>query len=101
MKTVMIVDDEIDVIEKVKSFLEDEDYKVVTATNSRKALELIDGDKEDDFGLILIDTSIPSSEKSSLFSMKPKSKIKMDNMDDFLQKPFTKEQLLEFVKKRI
>ena len=103
MKTIMIVDDESDILEKVKSCLESDDFDVVTATNSRNALEHMEGDKEEDFGLILIDTPMPGSDKSALFSMKPKSKMDADTgkMDDFLQKPFTKEQLLDFVKRKI
>ena len=94
----MIVDDEVDILKKVKSFLEEDDFKVVTAKNSREALEIM-GDNEEDFGLILIDTKMPDEDKSALFSMKPKSKINVGSFDDFLQKPFTKEQLVDFVKK--
>ena len=97
----MIVDDEIDILETVKSCLEDDDFEVVTASNSREALELMDGEKENKFGLILIDTPMPGSDKSAFFSMKPESKVDTGKMEDFLQKPFTKEQLLDFVKKRM
>ena len=100
MKTIMIVDDEPDVRNAVKSCLESDDFEVVTATNSREALELIN-EEEENFGLILIDTRIPDSSKSALFSMKPKSKMDTSKLEDFLQKPFTKEQLLDFVKRKI
>jgi len=101
MKTIMIVDDEADVLEKVKSCLENDDFEVVTASNSREALEFIDENKEENIGLILIDTPMPGSNKSALFSMKPKSKMDTSNLEDFLQKPFTREELLDFVKSRI
>ncbi len=44
---------------------------------------------------------MPNSKKPALFSIKPKSKKNIDTSreEDFLQKPFTKEQLLNFVKK--
>jgi DNA-binding NtrC family response regulator len=100
MKNIMIVDDETDILKAVKSCLEEDDFAVVTASNSREALELMEGDKENEFGLILIDTPMPGSEKSALFSMKPESKVDTSRIEDFLQKPFTKEQLLDFVKKR-
>ena len=100
MKTIMIVDDEPDVRNAVKSCLESDDFEVVTANNSREALELIN-EEEENFGLILIDTRIPDSGKSALFSMKPKSKMDTSKLEDFLQKPFTREQLLDFVKGRI
>lgn len=103
MKTIMVVDDESDILEQVKSCLEDDDFEVVTATDSCTALELMSNNNEDDFGLILIDTLLPGSKKSALFSMKPKSRINMDASkgEDFLQKPFTREQLLDFVKSKI
>jgi DNA-binding NtrC family response regulator len=96
----MIVDDEPDVLNAVKSCLESDDFEVVTATNSREALEIMN-EEEENFGLILIDTRIPDSDKSALFSMKPKSEMDTSKLEDFLQKPFTKEQLLDFVKRRI
>ena len=101
MKNIMIVDDESDVLEKVKSCLEEDDFEVVTASNSREALELMEGDKENEFGLILIDTPMPGSDKAALFSMNPKSKTDTSRIEDFLQKPFTSEQLLDFVKSKI
>jgi len=102
MKTIMVVDDETNVLEQVKSCLEEDDFEVVTVDNSRKALELMEGDKEENFSLILIDTSMPDSKKPALFSMKPRSKKNIDTSkeEDFLQKPFTKEQLLDFIKRK-
>lgn len=102
MKTIMVVDDEASILDEVKSCLEEDEFEVITASNSRKALELMNEDEED-FGLILIDTSMPGSKKPAFFSMKPKSKSNIDTSkeDDFLQKPFTKEQLLDFVKSKV
>ena len=101
MKTIMIVDDEADVLEKVKSCLENDDFEVITAANSREALEFMDENEGEDIGLILIDTPMPGSNKSALFSMKPKSKMDTGNLEDFLQKPFTRGQLIDFVKRKI
>jgi len=103
MKTIMVVDDETSILEKVKSCLENEDFQVVTVDNNRKAFELIDKDSEDNFSLILIDTSLPESNIPAFFSMKPSSKKNIDtsNEEDFLQKPFTKKQLIDFVMKKI
>ena len=102
MKTIMVVDDEADILEEIKSCLEEDEFEVVTASNSRKALELM-GEGEENFGLILIDTAMPDSKKPALFSMKPTSKSSIDTSkeEDFLQKPFTKEQLLDFVKSKM
>ncbi len=102
MKTIMVVDDETSILEEVKSCLEEDDFEVITVDSNRKALEIMEADKEEDFGLILIDTSLPDSNKPAFFSMKPKSKnIDTSKEEDFLQKPFTKEQLLDFVKRKI
>jgi len=103
MKTIMVVDDETNILDQVKSCLEKDDYRVVTVDNNRKALELIEGGNEEDFGLILIDTSMPNTKKPALFSMKPTSKKSIDTSkkEDFLQKPFTKDQLIDFVKKKL
>ena len=100
MKTIMIVDDELDILEKAKSCLESDDFEVVTATNSREALELMEN-KEENFGLILIDTFMPDGDRSAFFSMKPKSKMDTSETEDFLQKPFSREQLIDFVKSKM
>ena len=103
MKTIMVVDDETSILEEVKSCLQEDDFEVITVDNSRKAIELMDEDKEDNYGLILINTSMPDSKQPAFFSMKPKSKSNIDTSreEDFLQKPFTKEQLIDFIKRKI
>jgi len=103
MKSIMVIDDEKDLLEEIKTCLKDDDYQIITANNSREAIELMEQEKEEDFGLILINTSMPNSNTPALFSMKPKTKKDIDtsNIEDFLQKPFTKEQLLEFVKNKM
>ena len=103
MKTIMIVDDEENMLKKTKSFLKNDDYEVVTASNNREALEHIDETRGGNVNLILVGTIMPSDKKPAFFSMKPASKMNLDtnNTEDFLQKPFTKEQLLSFVKDKL
>ena len=103
MKSIMIIDDEKDLLEEIRTCLKDDEYQIITANNSREAIELMEQEKEEDFGLILINTSMPDSNTPALFSMKPKTKKDIDtsNVEDFLQKPFTKEQLLEFVRNKM
>jgi DNA-binding NtrC family response regulator len=103
MKTIMIVDDEINMLEEIKSCLESDNFEVITATNSREAIEHIRNGEEENVSLILVGTSLPDSEESALFSMKPRSRMNIDtnNLENFLQKPFTNEQLLDFVKERV
>lgn len=102
MKSIMIVDNEKNILDEVKNILEN-DFNVVTAENSRKAFKIMDFEKEKDFGLILIDSLIPNTETPALFSMRPDKRKNIDTTkkEDFLKKPFTKEQLIDFVKKKI
>jgi hypothetical protein len=46
---------------------------------------------------------MPNTKTPALFSMKPESNKNIDTSkkEDFLQKPFTKQQLLDFVKSKI
>lgn len=99
----MVVDDEKDILEQIKISLKENDFDVITVDNNRDALEMMEKDQEDNFGLILIDTMIPGTDKTGLFSMKPGSKKNIDTTksEDFLQKPFTSEQLVDFIKKKI
>jgi DNA-binding NtrC family response regulator len=98
----MIIDEERSVLEKVRSFLQDEDIEVVTAANSRQALDHLKEENEETFDLILVNTKMPGSKKTTaLFSMKPADKRHLSGVENFLQKPFTKEQLVEFVKQKI
>ena len=99
----MIVDDEKNILEEVKQILEKDDYNVTTANSSKEAFKLIEEKRFDDFDLMLIDSSIPDTDTPALFSMKPNTKKDIDTTknEDFLQKPFTKEQLIDFVKKKL
>jgi DNA-binding NtrC family response regulator len=99
----MVVDNEITILENIKSCLKQEDLEVITVDNNRKAFEIMENDKENNFSLILISTRFPNSKTPAFFSMKPKSKSNIDTSteENFLKKPFTKEELLEFIRKRI
>jgi hypothetical protein len=44
---------------------------------------------------------MPCSDKTALFPMKPNTKLTTSETESFLQKPFTKKQLVNFVKERI
>ncbi len=56
MKTVLIVDDELDIVEAVKAILEEERYKVVTCGNGRDALKCLEESKPD---LAILDIMMP------------------------------------------
>ena len=96
----MIVDDEKDILDKARLFLQDDDFNIITAKDSREALELLTN-KEDLYDLVLIDTPLPCSNKTALFSMNPRSKLDTSGVEKFLEKPFSKEQLVKFVKEKV
>lgn len=56
MKTVIVVDDELDIAEAVKSILEDEGYAVVVCANGREALQRLDATRPD---LAIVDIMMP------------------------------------------
>ena len=103
MKTIMIVDDEPNMLEEIRLCLESSDFEVITAANSREAFEHIGNRKEENVSLILVDAPLPDGGGYALFSMKPISRMDVDtiNAENFLQKPFTREKLLDFVKKKV
>ena len=102
IKTIMIVDEETDFLKQVKATLENDDFKVVTARNSREALDRLEDENEETFDLILVNTRMPGSTlTNALFSMRPSLKKLPGGIENFLQKPFTREELVEFVKEKI
>lgn len=102
MKTVMIVDNESSILNQVKESLREHDLELVSVKNNREALEMMQDD-ENKIELLLIDSLMPDSKKPAFFPMNPSKTKGIDttNDADFLQKPFTKEELISFVKKRI
>lgn len=98
----MIVDEETDFLREVQSLLEKDEVEVITVRNSREALDRLKEDKEETFDLILVNTRMPGSMiTSALFCMKPPLKKLTGGIDNFLQKPFTKQELIEFVKAKM
>jgi len=98
----MIVDEETDFLREVKTTLEKDDVKVVTVRNSREALDWFRDENEETFDLILVNTRMPGSMlTTALFSMRPPLKKLPGGIENFLQRPFTKEELIEFVKEKI
>jgi DNA-binding NtrC family response regulator len=101
MKTIMIIDDELNVLKDAKSYLE-KDFKVITVDSNKKAHEIIEK-KDKDLGLILIDSNIPNTDIPAFFSFKPNIDKKRDTtkINDFLIKPFTRNQLVKFINDKI
>lgn len=102
IKTIMIIEEETNLLNEIKSLLEKEDFAVVTAQNNREALEFLNQKSEESVDLILVNTRMPGSLlTSALFSLKPPLKKQSGGIEQFLQKPFTKQELILFVKEKM
>ena len=112
MKTILVVDDESDMRDALQAILEAEGYRVVTASNGRQALDLLE--KGDATDLVLLDVMMPlmtgyqlldcMQEKAELrklavvmmSAVEPPTRIS-DRWLSFLMKPFSYDDLLKAV----
>jgi CheY-like chemotaxis protein len=112
MKTVLVVDDELDIAEAVKSILEDEGYQVVVCANGREALQRLEQTRPD---LAIVDIMMPvmngfetikAIRKNPDYAQLPvlimsaiDPSVKPQEFDSaaFLKKPFSLRDLLERV----
>ena len=108
----MVVDDEDDIRNTVKTILEAQGYKVVTAINADDCLEKLKKNKPD---LILMDIMMPGTpvreavpkikQKIAYLSVVRTSEaekeelMKSKNIVDFIQKPFDVKELVKRVGK--
>ncbi len=113
-KKILIIDDDQDDIISMSSILKKEGYNVVTEEDGTKALEIVKGNG---FNLILIDIKMPSLSGYSLLrlirekinhdakmlyvSIIPEKEVHMEDIDGFIQKPFSPSSLLKEVKKAL
>jgi len=112
-KTIMVVDDEPDNVTTVKTVLEKNGYKVVTAVNGDDCLKKLPKQKVD---LILLDIMMPGTPVRDVVQKIKGTKIaylsvvrvseaekedmlKSKNIVDFIQKPFDIDDLLARVRK--
>ncbi|MDD4894616.1 MAG: response regulator [Candidatus Omnitrophica bacterium] len=119
-KTIMLVDDELDLL-KVTSFrLKRAGYEVVTAVDGQAALDLLKGNKPD---LVLLDVHLPIIDgyevckrmkeneelkqipviffSATSSAQKIEAKTKELNAQGYLIKPFEAENLINIIKKLI
>ena len=110
-KNILVVDDEFDELNAMKELLEKEGYKVEAVTNGAKALDALTGNG---FELILIDIKMPTlsgfdllrllrerlnhKAKMIYVSIIPEKDVAMDDVDGFIQKPFSPETFIAKVK---
>ncbi len=118
-KTILVVDDEPDIVNLTQKFLELEDYDTITCNNGKEALKIVE-EKYPDVVLILLDVMMPGlsgwevlqSLKSNdlfkdilivLFTVKSFNediqKGKALGADGYITKPFSGNDLLKYVKK--
>jgi CheY-like chemotaxis protein len=112
MKTVLIVDDELDIVEAVKAILEEERYKVLTCGNGREALKCLEDSRPD---VAIVDIMMPVMngyetikairQRTGLgqlpilimSAITPSVKAKEYTGAGFLRKPFSLGELLQQV----
>lgn len=108
MKTILVVDDEIKIIEVVKSYLESKGFIILTAENGRQALDILEKQNP---SLILLDLMLPDitgeeicaiiRKKSRVPIIMVTAKIEESDMlkgfntgaDDYITKPFSLKTL--------
>ena len=105
-KKILVVDDSSEDLETMKTVLQKE-YEVITADNGAEALDILKGDG---FSGILIDVQMPTlsgydllrlmrekvnhSVKMIYVTIIPKQEVNLEDIDGFVQKPFSPETLL-------
>jgi two-component system, OmpR family, alkaline phosphatase synthesis response regulator PhoP len=119
MKKIMIVDDEVEVVELLKSRLVNSGFRVCTAYDGNDALAVVKKEKPD---LILLDVILPTvngydvcgllkkdnaTKKIPIIMLTVKGKIGdidegiLSGADDYIAKPYELNELLDRIKKII
>ena len=111
-KTILVVDDEPDILESVKMILEPNGYKIITAIDGDDCLKKLEKQTPD---LILLDIMMPGKPVAEVIKQikdikiafmsvvriseaRKKGLTEQDNIVDFLQKPFNVDDLISRVK---
>jgi len=116
VKKILIVDDEPDTVQLIKSILEMHGFSVETASNGKECLQKVKTKKTD---LVLLDIMMPDMSGWEVFNKLKKSEagarvifvsvveitperkqsLMKEGLIDYINKPFTKDDLMEKVKK--
>ena len=120
-KTILIVDDEPDIVNLTEKFLKLGDFNTITCNNGRDAMEIVK-ERHEEIALILLDIMMPGTSGYSvlkeiktnekykniivvLFTVKSFNediqKGKKLGADGYLTKPFSGVDLLKFVKEKL
>ena len=107
--TILIVDDEPDIVNLTDKFLKLGNFNTITCNNGRDAIEIVE-EKSDEIALILLDIMMPGTSgysvlKDILFTVKSFNedvqKGKDLGADGYLTKPFSGKDLLQFVRDKL
>ena len=95
IKTIMVVDEDTNVLKKIKSCLEEENFNVTTARNNKEAMEILEN-KDTNIDLILLHTR--ESRRDILVPLINKED-KTIPIGMEIPRRCTKEELMEFINK--
>jgi DNA-binding response OmpR family regulator len=120
-RTILLVDDEPDIVNLTERFLRQGNYSVVTCSNGKEAMRILE-EKHEEIALILLDIMMPGKSGYSvlkdikaddrykevivvLFTVKSFQediqKGKEYGADGYLMKPFSGKQLLKFIQDQL
>ncbi len=95
MKTIMVVDEDRNILNNLKTDLEKNDFKVSTAQTNREAIEKLE---RGDADIILIHTMVPGEERDTFTPMVRIGSKKIELSDRVIPRNCTEEELIKHIK---